>query len=593
MASNGHTQTPVGNLPVAPDGQHSGKPSFTAVARDAKPTCERRFQTIRLPARQYGTKDGKPSIAFTIAEQQAGIENLRHSQVVKFSGGRPPIEVIRTALLEAWSPSGACSIGTWDARHILAVMESEHDFRKALSHPSRKMGHSLFRVFRWSVAFDSKTEPSSVSTWVRMTNLPPQLFNPGYIELIANSFGRFLAVDNKTAVLSNPSFARALVSLLPYQTSSTSCRQHDETCQRPWSTDHALRSDVSQKQEWTLVQKRKHKQKGFKKVYIPKGHGLEGDCLSPTEVNGYMEKLKEEYTSSIPYITLSKEERLRYERKALTGQLAILTRESDKTPANKSEEAGLLIDSKVGTCSLWEIWLSRNNAMYGDPGRPLNKSIPCWADSLAPNIQAEYKPSFHRQIALDYLHISYLSNNIKGNWTAWSPAESGLTLNLAVFNFWCAGILRDSSGTLHFAFRIKLEYDDFIKGVISSIMLLNHERWPFFCVQCSHQDSRSIGSENFGGNWAHYNRWKEGRQLMDHTKVVKIDPALNDAAIALCFKGGTDGIFYKVSQLPKVVRVALTRDYLRLPTWLRKGRHQQQPCDINTTDFLEQAPGTP
>ncbi|KAL9659108.1 hypothetical protein QQ045_021151 [Rhodiola kirilowii] len=247
----------------------------------------------------------------------------------------------------------------------------------------------------------------------------------------------------------------------------------------------------------------------------------------------------------------------------------------------------------LAACSVWEIWLSRNNAMYGDPGRPLNKSIPCWAASLAPNIQAEYKPSFHRQIALDYLHISYLSNNIKGNRTAWSPAESGLTLNLAVFNFWCAGILRDSSGTLHFAFRIKLEYDDFIKGVISSIMLLNHERWPVFCVQCSHQDSRSIGSENFGGNWAHYNRWKEGRQLMDHTKVVKIDPALNDAAIALCFKGGTDGIFYKVSKLPKVVRVALTRDYLRLPTWLRKGRHQQQPCDINTRDFLEQAPDTP
>ncbi|KAL9669371.1 hypothetical protein QQ045_006917 [Rhodiola kirilowii] len=203
--------------PCPPDPPDIPKPSFATITQQGtrvrKITYERRFPPIQLPARQYGTKEGKPSISFTAAEQQAGIDNLKHSLVVKFSGGRPPIEVVRTALEEAWKVNGACSIGALDTRHILVVLQSEADARLVLSHPMRKLGHSLFRIFRWSVEFDTKKEPSTTITWVRMASLPLQMYNQGYIEPIINSFGRFLALDNKTVAFNNPSFARVCMEV--------------------------------------------------------------------------------------------------------------------------------------------------------------------------------------------------------------------------------------------------------------------------------------------------------------------------------------------------------------------------------------------
>ncbi|KAL9658956.1 hypothetical protein QQ045_015584 [Rhodiola kirilowii] len=88
----------------------------------------------------------------------------------------------------------------------------------------------------------------------------------------------------------------------------------------------------------------------------------------------------------------------------------------------------------LAACSLWEIWLSRNSVINGQTRRPWRKSIHFWATSLARNINAEYKPTFHRQLALDSLNVNLPGSNIKGRWTAWCPSATGLTLNMEVIN---------------------------------------------------------------------------------------------------------------------------------------------------------------
>ncbi|CAM8896502.1 unnamed protein product [Rhodiola kirilowii] len=138
---------------------------------------------------------------------------MKHALVAKFSGGRPPIQELRQCFSSTWKPSGRCSIGALDAKHILIVLETEADARKVLSHPLRKIGLSLFRIFRWSQDFSTSREPTSTTAWVRLMNLPPSLTNPGYIEAIVSSFGRFLAVDNRTRQLTNPNYARVCMEL--------------------------------------------------------------------------------------------------------------------------------------------------------------------------------------------------------------------------------------------------------------------------------------------------------------------------------------------------------------------------------------------
>ncbi|KAL9679188.1 hypothetical protein QQ045_017044 [Rhodiola kirilowii] len=172
-----------------------------------------RFPPIHLAPRQYGSKEGKPAISFTSAELQVGVEHLKHTLVAKFSSGRPPIDDVRKAFIAAWSLNGQVSIGAWDARHILIVLDSDQDACKVLAHPMRKLGHSMFRVFRWTKDFNTRREPSTTTAWIRLNSLPPELYNQGYIATIVSSFARFLAVDNRTMWFSNPSYARACVEI--------------------------------------------------------------------------------------------------------------------------------------------------------------------------------------------------------------------------------------------------------------------------------------------------------------------------------------------------------------------------------------------
>ncbi|KAL9671387.1 hypothetical protein QQ045_008955 [Rhodiola kirilowii] len=189
-------------------------------------------------------------------------------------------------------------------------------------------------------------------------------------------------------------------------------------------------------------------------------------------------------------------------------------------------------------------------------------------------IKAEYKASFHSQFALNSLFIPTPSSNIKGKWTKWSPSSTGLTLSLAVHKSRCGGILRVHTGGLVMGFKLELEYDDLIEGLISACLLLEEEGWmgSLTCIQSSHADSKLIGADNFDGGWVNFNRWREARKRVDKARIIEIAPEINDAAIAMCFQETSNHIHYNMQGMPKAVRVALISDYTQLPVWCRNTR---------------------
>ncbi|KAL9674015.1 hypothetical protein QQ045_030279 [Rhodiola kirilowii] len=184
--------------------------SFAGVVKTQKECI---FPSIQLAARHYGTKEGKPVIAFTTSELQVGTDHLKHALVAKFASGRPVISEVRQSLMQLWTINGRCSIGALDSKHVLIVLESETDARAVLAHPIRKLGHSLFRIFRWSRDFSTKREPTTTTTWIRLDTLPPALNNPGYIELIVSAFAKYLAVDIRTRNFTNPNYARVCIEI--------------------------------------------------------------------------------------------------------------------------------------------------------------------------------------------------------------------------------------------------------------------------------------------------------------------------------------------------------------------------------------------
>ncbi|KAL9673290.1 hypothetical protein QQ045_029546 [Rhodiola kirilowii] len=158
-------------------------------------------------------KDGKPVVSFTHAELQPGIQRLQHSLITKFSTGRPDIDKVRHAMNQAWDFETPAIIGAMDARHVLIRLSSADEANKVLAHSMRKAGNYLFRLFRWSQDFHRIKEPTTTTTWIKLPDLPVQLFDEGYIETLVSPIGRFLAIDNATRSGKNPSFGRACVKI--------------------------------------------------------------------------------------------------------------------------------------------------------------------------------------------------------------------------------------------------------------------------------------------------------------------------------------------------------------------------------------------
>ncbi|KAL9671080.1 hypothetical protein QQ045_008645 [Rhodiola kirilowii] len=233
----------------------------------------------------------------------------------------------------------------------------------------------------------------------------------------------------------------------------------------------------------------------------------------------------------------------------------------------------------MAACGLWEIWLSRNNRIHGNSCADVKSRLCSWAKTLGSKINAEYTPSFLNQLMLDNLHVPMPSNKIKGVWAKWCPSSSGYTLSITVYKFHCGGILRDASGTFKFGFKVSLECDDFIEGLISAMLLVKEDDWQVSCIQSSNQNTHLAATETYTGNWDRYRRWREMQKLLHNVKVMPVPVELNDTSTALCFQATEDGVYYNLRDLPKAVRVAMTSDYIQLPIWCRLKRKASSADD--------------
>ncbi|CAM8993760.1 unnamed protein product [Rhodiola kirilowii] len=146
---------------------HQTAKSFASTA--AKPRLIPRFKPVELPARQYTTVNGRPSVSFTTAEFVAGASLFQFSLVAKFTVGRPTIEEIRQVFKENWQIQGRATISDiWDSRHLMIILDSEEDARVALTSPIRRVGHAMFRLFRYSPDYNPRKESTITTKWVRL-----------------------------------------------------------------------------------------------------------------------------------------------------------------------------------------------------------------------------------------------------------------------------------------------------------------------------------------------------------------------------------------------------------------------------------------
>ncbi|KAL9681629.1 hypothetical protein QQ045_013415 [Rhodiola kirilowii] len=121
---------------------------------------------------------------------------------------------LKRTFLSAWKIEGRVTISSnWDDRHIVIILDSEKDVNEVLTNPLRKIGHAMFRLFRWSPDYNPKKESTTVTKWVRFPGLPMEMFDRAILRSIVSSFAFFLDCDDRTKEMDSLNFARACVEL--------------------------------------------------------------------------------------------------------------------------------------------------------------------------------------------------------------------------------------------------------------------------------------------------------------------------------------------------------------------------------------------
>uniref|UniRef100_A0A7N0V349 DUF4283 domain-containing protein n=1 Tax=Kalanchoe fedtschenkoi TaxID=63787 RepID=A0A7N0V349_KALFE len=186
--------------------------SYAAIA--AEPKVSRPFFSgVPLRGRQVQLKEGAPLIVFANNELNMAFRSMDFALIIKFSPSRPRVGEISEHIKQSWRMETRPYVGALDGKHALVICGSERDAVEGLTSESRRMGSTLFRIFRWSPDFSLNAKPPSVAVWVKLHGLDPCFFRVSFLKEICRGVGRFLKVDDQTLALANPATASVCVEV--------------------------------------------------------------------------------------------------------------------------------------------------------------------------------------------------------------------------------------------------------------------------------------------------------------------------------------------------------------------------------------------
>ncbi|KAK6778250.1 hypothetical protein RDI58_024968 [Solanum bulbocastanum] len=135
---------------------------------------------IQLKQIQY--VHGEPTIQFIKGERQvfAQEEGLHQAVIIKFSSDTLEVKDLLTVLPKHLGIKGNYLVGLIARRHILLRIDQYEYYVVALSKsvsilPFRGEQH-LYRVFPWTIDFNSREETSMAAVWISLPRLSPDLF---------------------------------------------------------------------------------------------------------------------------------------------------------------------------------------------------------------------------------------------------------------------------------------------------------------------------------------------------------------------------------------------------------------------------------
>ena len=152
------------------------------------------------------------TIAAEVLEAMNGL--WKRCIIVKVLGRSVSVAVLSRKLRELWKPTGAMYVLDLPRQFFMIRFELEEEYMAALTGGPWRVFGSCLLAQAWSPDFDPlRDEIVTTPVWVRMANLPVNLYHPSILMSIAEGLGRPLKVDMTTLNCDRGRFARVCVEV--------------------------------------------------------------------------------------------------------------------------------------------------------------------------------------------------------------------------------------------------------------------------------------------------------------------------------------------------------------------------------------------
>lgn len=172
------------------------------------------FVSSRLQLDFPDGEEGEPviTIGHEVLDAMNGL--WKQCMIVKVLGRNLAISVLSRKLRELWNPKGAMYVLDLPRQFFMVRFELEEEYMAALTGgPWRAFG-SYLMVQAWSPDFDPlRNEIVTTPVWVRLSNIPVNLYHRSILMGIARGLGKPVRVDLTTLNFERARFARICVEI--------------------------------------------------------------------------------------------------------------------------------------------------------------------------------------------------------------------------------------------------------------------------------------------------------------------------------------------------------------------------------------------
>ncbi|KAI9125259.1 hypothetical protein K1719_003875 [Acacia pycnantha] len=156
-----------------------------------------------------------PKLHVNADEYDAWCKPYQNSLIVKLLGKTVNVGFMRIRMERMWASKGPMRVTPLNNRYFLVSFSSTEDRDFALHEGPWMITDHYVLVQRWRPNFNpwKVDNQKQVAVWVRIPDLPHELYNVESIRRIGNMIGRTLKIDRTTAFFEKGGFARVCVEV--------------------------------------------------------------------------------------------------------------------------------------------------------------------------------------------------------------------------------------------------------------------------------------------------------------------------------------------------------------------------------------------